>query len=148
MLITFSTWTACSAAYAKTESPASGTAVAAMIFLFYGVAGTGWPGLTVSYTIEILPYNIRAKVSRCAFASRLSAACSTSGSILWIGESPVEVLLRLYRRVRFWCLSLDATCQWTLTLYCQTCAGVFDNIFLLSRDKGTNAGGDCRHFRW
>lgn len=26
-----------------------------------GAAGAAWPGLTVSYTVEILPYNIRAK---------------------------------------------------------------------------------------
>ena len=32
-----------------------------MIFLFYGAAGAAWPGLTVSYTVEILPYQIRAK---------------------------------------------------------------------------------------
>ncbi|EFX02239.1 hexose transporter [Grosmannia clavigera kw1407] len=61
MLITFSIWTACSAIYAKTGSAATGSAVLAMIFLFYGVAGAAWPGLTVSYTVEILPYNIRAK---------------------------------------------------------------------------------------
>ncbi|KAJ5975104.1 hypothetical protein N7481_008811 [Penicillium waksmanii] len=61
MLIAFSIWTCYSAVYAKTESNASGTAVIAMIFLFYGVAGAVWPGLTVSYTVEILPYNIRAK---------------------------------------------------------------------------------------
>ena len=61
MLISFSVWTACSAVYAKTDSTAAGRAVLAMIFLFYGVAGAAWPGLTVSYTVEILPYNIRAK---------------------------------------------------------------------------------------
>ncbi|WKT43893.1 Sugar/inositol transporter [Fusarium oxysporum f. sp. vasinfectum] len=61
MLISFTIWTACSAVYAKTESSAAGIAVVAMIFLFYGVAGAAWPGLTVSYTVEILPYNIRAK---------------------------------------------------------------------------------------
>ena len=32
-----------------------------MIFLFFGFAGAAWPGLTVSYTVEILPYHIRAK---------------------------------------------------------------------------------------
>ncbi len=32
-----------------------------MIFLFYGVAGFAWPGLTIAYSSEILPYNIRAK---------------------------------------------------------------------------------------
>ncbi|KAJ9144531.1 Hexose transporter protein [Pleurostoma richardsiae] len=61
MLISFSVWTACSAVYAQTESSAAGGAVIAMIFVFYGVAGAAWPGLTVSYTVEILPYNIRAK---------------------------------------------------------------------------------------
>ncbi|KAJ4207088.1 hypothetical protein NW759_014086 [Fusarium solani] len=61
MLISFSVWTACSAVYAKTESASAGIAVVAMIFLFYGVAGAAWPGLTVSYTVEILPYSIRAK---------------------------------------------------------------------------------------
>lgn len=61
MLVSFTIWTACSAVYAKTESSAAGIAVVAMIFLFYGVAGAAWPGLTVSYTVEILPYNIRAK---------------------------------------------------------------------------------------
>ncbi|KAM0533720.1 hypothetical protein ACHAO7_012398, partial [Fusarium culmorum] len=54
MLVSFTIWTACSAVYTKTESSAAGIAVVAMIFLFYGVAGAAWPGLTVSYTVEIL----------------------------------------------------------------------------------------------
>lgn len=61
MLISFTVWTACSAVYAKTESAGAGSAVIAMIFLFYGAAGFAWPGLTVSYSVEILPFNIRAK---------------------------------------------------------------------------------------
>ncbi|EFQ32496.1 uncharacterized protein GLRG_07766 [Colletotrichum graminicola M1.001] len=61
MLVSFSIWTACSAVYAQTESSSAGIAVVAMIFVFYGVAGAAWPGLTVSYTVEILPFNIRAK---------------------------------------------------------------------------------------
>lgn len=32
-----------------------------MIFLYYGVAGFAWPGLTIAYCAEILPFNIRAK---------------------------------------------------------------------------------------
>lgn len=32
-----------------------------MIFLFYGMAGLAWPGLTGAYCSEILPYSIRAK---------------------------------------------------------------------------------------
>lgn len=61
MLVSFTVWTACSAVYAKTGSSAAGSAVLAMIFIFYGVAGAAWPGLTVSYTVEILPFHIRAK---------------------------------------------------------------------------------------
>lgn len=61
MLVAFSVWTACSAVYANTGSSQAGIAVVAMIFAFYGAAGLAWPGLTVSYTVEILPYSIRAK---------------------------------------------------------------------------------------
>ncbi|EAT91637.2 hypothetical protein SNOG_00142 [Parastagonospora nodorum SN15] len=51
MLIAFTIWTACSAVYAQTGNSSAGSAVLAMIFFFYGV----------SYTVEILPYRIRAK---------------------------------------------------------------------------------------
>ncbi|KAL4805416.1 general substrate transporter [Aspergillus unguis] len=61
MLLSFSVWTACSAVYTKTGSAPAGRAVLAMIFLYYGAAGAAWPGLTVAYTVEILPFNIRAK---------------------------------------------------------------------------------------
>ncbi|KAF4991868.1 hypothetical protein FDECE_13895 [Fusarium decemcellulare] len=61
MLIVFSVWTGCSAVYAQTGNKSAGSAVLAMIFLFYGVAGFAWPGLTVAYCSEILPYSIRAK---------------------------------------------------------------------------------------
>lgn len=37
------------------------------------VAGFAWPGLTVSYTVEILPYNIRAKgLTLCFIMTSLS----------------------------------------------------------------------------
>ncbi|CRG92363.1 Lactose permease [Talaromyces islandicus] len=74
MLISFSVWTGCSAVYAQTGNSAAGSAVIAMIFLFYGVAGFAWPGLTVSYCAEILPYNIRAK--GLAFNLALTSASS------------------------------------------------------------------------
>lgn len=61
MLISFTIWTACAAMYEKTGQQGYANAVLGMIFLFYTVAGLAWPGLTVSYTVEILPYKIRAK---------------------------------------------------------------------------------------
>ena len=73
MLIAFSIWTACSAVYAQTGNSSAGSAVLAMIFLFYGAAGIAWPGLTVSYTVEILPFNIRAKgLTLCLVFTSLS----------------------------------------------------------------------------
>ena len=63
----------CSAVYAQTQNNGAGSAVLAMIFLFYGVAGFAWPGLTVAYCSEILPYGIRAKgLSLCLGVTALS----------------------------------------------------------------------------
>jgi MFS family permease len=45
-----------------------------MIFLFYGVAGFAWPGLTVAYSAEILPFNIRAKGMAAGFAFTSAAS--------------------------------------------------------------------------
>lgn len=61
MLVSFTIWTACAAMYEKTGKQAYGNTVLGMIFCFYTAAGLAWPGLTVSYTVEILPYKIRAK---------------------------------------------------------------------------------------
>ncbi|KAJ5080920.1 hypothetical protein N7456_013630 [Penicillium angulare] len=73
MLVVFSVWTGCSAAYSQSGDTGAGSAVFAMIFLFYGVAGFAWPGLTVAYSSEILPYGIRAKgLSLCLGVTALS----------------------------------------------------------------------------
>jgi MFS family permease len=74
MLFTFSTLTACSVVYAQSGNSGAGSAVIAMIFLFYGVAGFAWPGLTVAYCAEILPYNIRAKGMAINFALTATAS--------------------------------------------------------------------------
>ena len=74
MLTTFTIWTACSAVYAQNGSDAAGKVVIVMIFLFYGVAGFAWPGLTVSYCSEILPMNIRAKGVALCFSAQATAS--------------------------------------------------------------------------
>ncbi|KKY16119.1 putative lactose permease [Diplodia seriata] len=74
MLVTFSVWTACSAVYADTGNPAAGGAVIAMIFAFYAAAGFAWPGLTVSYCAEILPFHIRAKGLAVAMAGTAASS--------------------------------------------------------------------------
>lgn len=45
-----------------------------MIFAFYGAAGFAWPGLTVAYCAEILPYGIRAKGLAVAMAATAAAS--------------------------------------------------------------------------
>lgn len=74
MLICFSILTACSAVYAQSGNKDAGSVVIAMIFLFYGVAGCAWPGLTVAYCAEILPFNIRAKGLAINFALTASSS--------------------------------------------------------------------------
>lgn len=80
MLLSFSGWTGCSAVYAQTGNPQAGAAVIAMVFLFYLAAGFAWPGLTVAYVAEILPYNIRAKGMAIGFASTSAASVLTQVS--------------------------------------------------------------------
>lgn len=61
MLIFFCMQTICSARYAITGSNAAANAVIAAIFLYYGAYDIAYSPLIVSYTVEILPYHLRAK---------------------------------------------------------------------------------------
>lgn len=62
MLVSFIVETIGSAQYAKTESTAAGHAVIVFIFVYFIFYNLGFCGLLVSYSTEILPYRIRAKV--------------------------------------------------------------------------------------
>ncbi|EPT00583.1 hypothetical protein FOMPIDRAFT_1049619 [Fomitopsis schrenkii] len=61
MVLFFVGQTICSAEYAIHGSPAAGHAVIAFIFLFYAAYDIAFTPLIVSYTVEILPFSIRAK---------------------------------------------------------------------------------------
>ena len=61
MLIVFIFWTICSARYEATSSPSAGKAVVAFIWIFNVCYSFAWSGLLVAYTVEILPFKIRAK---------------------------------------------------------------------------------------
>lgn len=61
MLLVFTAWTIASERFAVTESRSAGLAVLALIFvyeIFYCIAFSPLP---VAYSVEILPYSIRAK---------------------------------------------------------------------------------------
>ncbi|KAF2250441.1 hexose transporter protein [Trematosphaeria pertusa] len=57
----FVIWTICSERFAATGVKANGSAVVFMIFLYYTFYNIAWSGLLVGYTVEILPFSIRAK---------------------------------------------------------------------------------------
>ena len=61
MLLFFILQTVCSARYAITKSDSAAHAVIAFIFLFYASYDIAFTPLIVSYTLEILPYPLRAK---------------------------------------------------------------------------------------
>jgi hypothetical protein len=61
MLLFFTLQTVCSARYAITQSDSAAHSVIAFIFLFYASYDIAFTPLVYSYTLEILPYSLRAK---------------------------------------------------------------------------------------
>ena len=61
MLASFVVWTVCSAEFNERGNRAAANAVVAMIFVYYVFYNLAWSGLLIGYTVETLPYNIRAK---------------------------------------------------------------------------------------
>lgn len=61
MLIVFSMWTITTALFNETGSTAAVKATVPLIFLFYFFYDFAYTPMLVSYTLEILPYNIRAR---------------------------------------------------------------------------------------
>ena len=60
MLLCFMSWTICAAYYVK-GNVAAGKATLVFIWLFNVSYALAWSGLLVAYTVEILPYKLRAK---------------------------------------------------------------------------------------
>lgn len=61
MLIIFTVWTVCTALRQTDDNVTAGRAVIAMIFLYSIGYAFAWNGLLVAYTVEILPFKLRAK---------------------------------------------------------------------------------------
>ncbi|GAB1525811.1 hypothetical protein RhiTH_008977 [Rhizoctonia solani] len=60
-IIFFSALTACSAVFATTSNAHAGRGVLAFVFIFNGFYAIAYTPLIVSYTVEILPFFLRAK---------------------------------------------------------------------------------------
>lgn len=134
MLISFSIWTGCSAVYEKTGNKGAGSAVLAMIFVYYGVAGFAWPGLTVSYCTEILPFNIRAKGLSINFT--LTALSSVFNQ--YVNPIGLEHLQWRYYFVYIAILVVECLCIWFL--YVETRGPTLEEIALLFDGKDANVG--------
>jgi hypothetical protein len=69
MLVCFIIWTALQSTFEKqvdasgAGSVAIGRAVLAMIFIYNAAFNIAWAPLQVTYVVEILPYQMRARVS-------------------------------------------------------------------------------------
>ncbi|KAF2004283.1 general substrate transporter [Amniculicola lignicola CBS 123094] len=61
MMCSFILWTICSSQQEEKHSKAAGQAVVAFIWIFNVSYALAWSGLLVAYTVEILPFKIRAK---------------------------------------------------------------------------------------
>ncbi|KAK2026937.1 general substrate transporter [Colletotrichum zoysiae] len=134
MLVSFSIWTACSAVYAQTGSPSAGIAVVAMIFVFYGVAGAAWPGLTVSYTVEILPFNIRAKgLNLCFCFTALSGVFNQ-----WVNPLGLEQLQWRFYFVYIAVLVIE--CLVIYFFFVETKGPTLEEISMLFDGKDSAAG--------
>ncbi|KII92502.1 hypothetical protein PLICRDRAFT_134162 [Plicaturopsis crispa FD-325 SS-3] len=61
MLLSWTVQTVCYSLYFQHQSVVAGHGVIAMIFMFYAFCEIAFTPLIVSYTVEILPYSLRAK---------------------------------------------------------------------------------------
>lgn len=135
MLVSFTIWTACSAVYAKTGSTGAGSAVLAMIFLFYGTAGAAWPGLTVSYTVEILPYHIRAKgLTLCFVFTALSGVFNQ-----YVNPIGLEALQWKFYFVYIVVLVIE--CLVIYFFYVETKGPTLEEIAILFDGEDSHVGG-------
>jgi len=60
MLVCFTLWTVCTALFEQ-GNLAAGKAVIGFIYLFSFSYALAWSGLLVAYTVEIMPFKLRAK---------------------------------------------------------------------------------------
>jgi MFS family permease len=124
-----------SAVYAQTGNTSAGSAVIAMIFLFYGVAGCAWPGLTVAYCAEILPFNIRAKGLAINFA--LTALASVFNQ--YVNPIGLQNLAWKYYFVYIAILVIEVLCIYFL--YVETKGPTLEEIAHLFDGEDANVAG-------
>lgn len=107
-----------------------------MIFLFYGAAGFAWPGLTVAYTAEILPFNIRAKGLTVAMA--VTAASSVFNQ--YVNPIGLESLQWRFYFVYIAILVVECFCIWFF--FVETQGPTLEEISALFDGENANVAGN------
>ena len=128
----------CSAVYAQTGNDGAGKAVIAMIFLFYGVAGFAWPGLTVAYPAEILPFSIRAK----GLAVTMAVTSLSSVFNQYVNPVGLEALQWRFYFVYITILVVECLCIWFL--FVETKGPTLEEIAALFDGEHANVAGNER----
>lgn len=139
MLVVFTIWTACSAVYSRTGSTSAGSAVVAMIFLFNGAIGVAYPGLTVAYPVEIIPFNLRAKGIAILYACKALASTFNQYGIFVLNSNLLQNLdvLTLRNSESYW--SAASHLEVLFCVHRHTRARMFCRLVSLCGDKGSYA---------
>lgn len=118
--------------YAQTGNAGAGGAVIGMIFLFYGMAGFAWPGLTIAYCAEILPFSIRAK----GLAVNLAVTALSSVFNQYVNPIGLENLAWRYYFVYIAILIVECLAIWFL--FVETKGPTLEEIAELFDGEGAN----------
>jgi MFS family permease len=85
MLVVFIAWTAASARFQETGASSAGVAVMVLIFVYCAFYNIAFAPLAVAYSVEILPYSIRAKgMATYVFSTKAAVFVNQ------FGESPLS----------------------------------------------------------
>jgi MFS family permease len=147
MVLFFTLQTVCSARYAITQSDSAAHAVIAFIFLFYASYDIAFTPLIISYTLEILPYTLRAKgFTLFSFVISLALIFNQYANPVALRNIGWKYYVSLF--LSTWRVNMVLTFLITdlLLLLASLRVGVL--LHLHRRNEGPEFGGDCGFVRW
>ncbi|KAF2192874.1 MFS transporter [Zopfia rhizophila CBS 207.26] len=122
MMLCFIVWTICSERYDATKIKGNGSAVVAMIYLYYTSYNVAWSGLLVGYTVEILPFSIRAK-GMCYMFAFVDIALFFNTYV-----NPIALNHIKWRYYIVYCVWLAAELIFVYFFYIETCNTPLEEI--------------------
>ncbi|KAJ5379853.1 uncharacterized protein N7496_002281 [Penicillium cataractarum] len=141
MLCAFAIVMGLSGSYATTNSKSTGLAVIPFLFIYFGFYVFSWTPLANMYSVEILPFNLRAK-GQAIFVTVQNAANAVNQ---WVNPIILEAIHWKYYGVYIGILMAYIVMIWftfpeTKGLTIEEVATVFDGEDALGMDKGTGKG--------